>query len=402
VRVLYSVTAYPREPGDVITPWLIELIGRLRGRGVQVEVLAPSYRGLGDQVVEGVRVHRFRYAPAPLERLTHEQTAPDRIRERPGYLALVPPYIASGAAAAARLARTGSYDLVHVFWPVPHGLFGMAARRASGIPLVSTFFGVELRWLRSSFPLLAPVVRRIVRSSDAVTVISTHTARELRRLVPEAEAFTIPFGAAAEVAGETRWRGRVSEDPLELLFVGRLVERKGVAVLLEALARVRSEVDVRLTVVGDGPLLAALTARAQGLGLAGAVEFTGAVSDAELSGRLEACDALVLPAVEDSKGDVEGLGVVLIEALLHERPVIASASGGIVDIVRDGETGLLVPPGDPGALAGAIRRYRDEPELAARLARAGRDHVEKEFSWESIVDRLLEVYDRVLQQREAE
>jgi glycosyltransferase involved in cell wall biosynthesis len=102
--------------------------------------------------------------------------------------------------------------------------------------------------------------------------------------------------------------------------------------------------------------------------------------------------SFVLPAVRDSKGDVEGLGVVLIEALLHGKPVIASASGGIVDIVRHEETGLLVEPGDPRALANAIERYADDPALAARLAAAGRAHVLEEFSWETIIDRLEGVY----------
>ena len=82
MRILYIVTAFPRWPGDVITPWLTETIARLSDRGVEVEVLAPSYRGSGDSHDQGIPVHRFRYAPARLETLTHDQTAPDRIRER--------------------------------------------------------------------------------------------------------------------------------------------------------------------------------------------------------------------------------------------------------------------------------------------------------------------------------
>ena len=90
MKVLYLVTAYPRDASDVITPWMVETIRQLRLRGVVVEVLAPAYRGMPDQVLEGVPVHRFRYAPRAWETLTHDQTAPDRIRERPRFLALVP------------------------------------------------------------------------------------------------------------------------------------------------------------------------------------------------------------------------------------------------------------------------------------------------------------------------
>src|SRR5690606_32281988 len=152
-------------------------------------------RGLGEQRVEGVQVHRFRYAPRAWETLTHDQTAPDRIRERPRYLALVPPYLLSGVREAARLARTGGFDVVHAFWPLPHGLLGLAAKRAAGIPLVSTFFGVELTWMESQLPFLRPTLRWIARRSDAVTVISSYTAAQLRRSVPEADSVVIPFGA---------------------------------------------------------------------------------------------------------------------------------------------------------------------------------------------------------------
>ena len=173
MKVLYLVTAYPRDASDVITPWMVETIRQLRLRGVVVEVLAPAYRGMPDQVLEGVPVHRFRYAPRAWETLTHDQTAPDRIRERPWFLALVPGYVAAGSRAAARLARTGGFDVVHAFWPLPQGLLGLAAKRASGLPLVSTFFGVELTWMERQFPFLAPLLRRIVRRSDAVTAISS-------------------------------------------------------------------------------------------------------------------------------------------------------------------------------------------------------------------------------------
>jgi glycosyltransferase involved in cell wall biosynthesis len=393
VKVLYIVTAYPRWPGDVITPWLVQTIRRMKERGVEVEVLAPSYRGLGDQEVEGVRVHRFRYAPRRWETLTHDQTAPDRVRERPWYLSLVPAYVLAGSRAARQLVRREHFDAVHVFWPVPHGLFGMAAKRGGGPPLVSTFFGVELSWLESQLSFLKPLVRAIVRGSDVVTVISSHTAGAVRRVAPGVEVRTIPFGAAFdELPSPTAPRERRADEPFRLLFVGRLVERKGVHVLLQAMAHLVERRAVELQVVGEGPERPRLEAASRALGLGERVEFTGAIPASELALRFSECDAFVLPAVRDAKGDVEGLGVVLMEALLHGKPVIASESGGIVDIVRDGETGLLVASGDSAALAAAIERYMNDPELAAQLATRGRTHVLEEFSWKTITERLEAVY----------
>jgi glycosyltransferase involved in cell wall biosynthesis len=403
VRVLFTVTAFARDENDVITPWLTETIERLYDRNVEVEVLAPSYRGGGDHMIGKIRVHRFRYAPGRIETLTHDQTAPDRIREHPQFSALVPGYVAAGTLAARRLARSGRFDVVHSFWPLPHGIFGLAASRAGDIPLVCTFFGVELRWVRTQLPFFAPLLRTIIRHSDAITAISGHTAAEVQRLVPDAQMVIVPFGAAiapdakAEEINAAPDAGR----PFHLLFVGRLVQRKGVEVLLDAIAHLRAERAVHLSIVGDGPLLGSLRQRASELGITHLVDFAGFVPAGELSRRFSDCDAFVLPAVEDAKGDVEALGVVLIEALLHGTPVIASDSGGIPEIVLHQRTGLLVRSGDSTALAGAIRRYIDDPGLAQKLAAQGQQHVKSRFSWDTIIGTLAETYERVVAARRA-
>ncbi len=393
MKVLFIITAYPRHSGEVITPWLTHTIRRLGDRGVEVEVLAPAYRGLKTQLVDGVRVHRFRYAPSGWETLTHDQTAPDRIREKPAYLGLVPSYVAAGSLAAIRLARTGEFDVLHAFWPIPHGLIGLAASRASGVPLVSTFFGVELSWLERQMRVLRPVARQIIRSPDAVTVISEHTAAAVRRIAGDVELHRIPFGATVVVADSHSNRDSL-KGSFDILFVGRLVERKGVRILIDAVARLQDR-GVRLTIVGDGPERSALEAAAGASGAAGAIEFKGFVSAANLHDYLAATDTLVLPALRDAKGDVEGLGVVLLEALALGKPVIASDSGGIRDIVQHEKTGLLVPPGDAEALARAIARYVENPEYARDLALAGREHTAREFSWDSITGRLRAIYRSV-------
>jgi glycosyltransferase involved in cell wall biosynthesis len=395
VKVLYIVTAFPRNPADLITPWLTETIHRLGSHGVEVEVLAPAYRGLPGGRWNGIPVHRFRYAPAPWETLTHDQTAPDRVRQRPWFAGLVPGYVAGGSLAAARLARTGRFAAVHAFWPIPHGVLGIAAKKAGRIPLVSTFFGVELTWLESDLAPLRPVLKWIVRNSDAVTAISSYTAARLRSATGSSVTPDIvPFSATVEPRSAEP-AGSSSSGAFEVLFVGRLVERKGVDVLLRATAKLRADRALRVRIVGDGPERGQLQALRDELELQDVVEFTGAISNEALARRFAECSAFVLPAVVDSKGDTEGLGVVLIEAMQNTRPVIGSDAGGIPDIVRHEETGLLVPSGDVAALAAAIRRLIDEPALAAKLAEQGRRYVEDAFSWNTIVDRLTAIYRRV-------
>jgi glycosyltransferase involved in cell wall biosynthesis len=391
VKVLYIVTAFPRGDTDVITPWLVQTIHRLRAYGVEVEVLAPSYRGLPDQTFQGIRVHRFRYAPTSWETLTHDQTAPDRIRQRPLFSALLPGYLLAGSLAAARLARTGEFAVIHAFWPLPHGVLGLAARAAAGTPLVSTFFGVELTWAAGGMRAMRPLLRRIIRRSDAVTAISSYTAGLIRALEPGADPAIIPFGAAVDTSDAPETEPHLHTG-LRLLFVGRLVRRKGVHVLLDALALLPEEPPVHLDVVGGGPELGSLRDQARMLGLHERVTFHGVVPEDELKRRLVSCDALVLPAVVDEKGDVEGLGVVLLEAMSFGKPVIASAAGGITDIVLPGENGFLVPPGSAAALADAIERLARDPAEARRLGEAARLDVAKRFSWDAILVKLVGVY----------
>jgi glycosyltransferase involved in cell wall biosynthesis len=257
---------------------------------------------------------------------------------------------------------------------------------------------VELTWTRRQLKPLMPFLRHVIRVADAVTANSSYTAGLIRQ-VHDRTVVRVPFGATVDPPAAGQESAPAGQD-FDILFVGRLVERKGVQYLLEAI-RLLDDLPVRLRVVGDGPMRGALFRRAQELGISDRVEFAGLVSNVELADRFRHCDVFVLPAVVDRKGDVEGLGVVLIEALSYGKPVIASAAGGIVDVVRDGETGLLVPPGDAEALAAALRQVADSPDAARTLGEAGRLHVEREFSWTAIINRLMGVYEEVVRSRGA-
>jgi glycosyltransferase involved in cell wall biosynthesis len=376
-----------------------ETIGQLQNCGVEVEVLAPSYRGSRKSVIDGVTVHRFRYAPRDIETLTHDVPALDRIARNPLFAALLPVYVAAGSAAARRIAREGNFDVVHAFWPIPHGIFGVAARNASRAALVSTFFSAELNWKGATRRIFAPILRNIVDNSDAITVISSYTGARLREFAPNVQTVTIPFGAAAVSREGIAPTERKSTDKFELLFVGRLVKRKGVDVLLQAAKMLEDDSRLRVRIVGGGPEEQPLRDLAQSLGLSKSVTFDGVVSAARIAELFATCDALVLPAIVTRTGDTEGLGVVLIEAMGYGKLVIASSAGGIVDIVSNGETGLLVSPGDPRELADAIRRAMDEPQVMAEIAKRGTAFAERTFGWDAIVSGLKSVYETAVKKR---
>jgi glycosyltransferase involved in cell wall biosynthesis len=419
MRILHVVTAFPRSPDDVIVPWLVELLKGLQAKGHEVEVLTSAYRGGGNATFDGIPVHRFRYFPAPWEDLTHDEAVPDRLRRAARYRLAAVCYVAAGMVAAWRLSRRRRYDVVHVHWAMPHALLGWAARAASGARLVTTFYGVELRWTASALGPLRWIVARAARTSDAAVAISRHTAEEVRRLAG-IEAEVIPYGAAggAGGAGGTGGTGGTGGaegavraaraasapaappappvPPFTVLFVGRLVERKGVHVLLDAAARLAPRRPLRVVIIGDGPERQRLEAHAARQGLAQVAQFRGRISAAELARAYASAQACVLPAVVDARGDTEGLGVVLLEAMSYRVPVVGSEIGGITDILADGDTGLLVTPGDPEALGAALERLAADPALARRLGEAGYRAVRERFSWTAIVERWERVYRAVV------
>jgi glycosyltransferase involved in cell wall biosynthesis len=248
---------------------------------------------------------------------------------------------------------------------------------------VTTFYGAEIRWAERAFPPARAFLKWYCRRGTLVA-ISTATRRALERYTSR-PIHVIPYPAALEPREGAQPRGGGG-----VLFVGRLVRRKGVDGLIRAAAAARRP--YRVTIVGFGPEEAALRALAGELGVAARVEFTGRVDDAELAHRYAAADVFALPATLDERGDTEGLGVVLLEALAHGVPVVAADLGGITDIVENGVTGLLVPHGDPAALDAAIRRLLDDRALASRLAQAGAARVRERFGVESVARALAGVY----------
>ncbi len=370
----------------MITPWLVTMAERQAARGHQVHVLAPSFEGLGEQKQGELTVHRYRYAPRRWERLTHEETTPDRLERNPAWALLLPGYVAAGTGAARRLARRIGFDAVHVHWALPHGIHGLAAARATDAALVTTFYGAEIRWAERRFPPGKAFLRWYADRSHLIA-ISESTRRMLAPYAGR-PIDVIPYGVPLPEETATP----ASEGPPILLFVGRLVTRKGVDRLLQALATVTDR-DWRLEIVGFGPERERLEALARELGLKERVAFLGRVSDDELGGAYRRATCFVLPATLDEREDTEGLGVVLLEAMSYGVPVLATRRGGITDVVIDGRTGVLVEDEIP-AIAAGIRRLLEDLRQAREMGERGRERVRAAFGWDSILDRLEAVYRR--------
>jgi glycosyltransferase involved in cell wall biosynthesis len=385
LRILVITSTYPRSEADYAVPWLRESLHRLSARGHEVTVLAPAYRGLRSHEIDGISVNRFRYSPRQWESLTHEEGAPNRI-VNPLLQLLAVPYIAMGSLAAAWLAARRRFDVIHSHWPFPHGIMAATARPFGSAPVVANCHGAEFALARRK-AWVRPVLRWALQSSEMVVCNSEHTANEIRSL-SGCQARIIPYGSTVSGRPTPLPRNEVSK----ILFTGRLIARKGVEYLIKAMPLILTQRRAILQITGNGDQREGLERLASSLGLQDHVQFLGFVSNEQLDQLYSECDVYVNPSIIDSRGDTEGLGVGPVEAFAHGRPVVASAVGGITDVVKHEETGLLVPEKDEAALASAILQILADPSRAAVLAMAGHEHARRLFDWEQITDRLEEVY----------
>jgi len=249
---------------------------------------------------------------------------------------------------------------VHVHWMLPQGLAAMLGAR--GIPRVVTTHGGDIYALRDRVSTAAK--RLVLRHADAVTAMNADMADRLVALgAPAERVHVLPMGADVDtVRAAATEAERV---PGRIVFVGRLVEKKGVAVLLDAL-RLLEPGGWSLEVVGDGPERADLEARAAGL----PVTFAGSQSRPTVARAYARAEIAVVPSVPASSGDQDGLPVSLLEAMAAGCAVVGSRIPGIDAAVLDGDSGLLVPPGDPAALAAALAELLADPDRRAKLGAA--------------------------------
>ena len=173
--------------------------------------------------------------------------------------------------------------------------------------------------------------------------------------------------------------------------MGRHIERKGLKYLLKAAAFLQNE-PFEFRIAGQGDLTEALKQKAKNLPN---VIFTGKLSSEELEQEYQSANAFVLPAIVDSKGDTEGLGVVLIEAAEYDLPIVASNVGGIPDVVIHEKTGILVPEKNPEALANAFKRLAENKNQAENFIQNAMEHIQKNFSWDAILEKQVNAYLRL-------
>ncbi len=417
--VLLTRAVFPLHGSGGLERHVHDLVRHLARRGVQVTVITRPPTVAGTESMDA-----FGDGPGHVSaRFVPYRTFPFAGRRGTTVLDRSTAYPWFGWRAgrlAARLVRAGGIQLVHGLGASSLG-YALARRRdhLGTVPFVFNPQGLEefgatdptrARLKRVAYRPLQGAVRACARVADQVIATdrvllpvvlqSLPVSRARVRVVPNAiDLAELDRFADEGAADALRRRLGLGEGEPLLLSVGRIEENKGFQVLVKALAALETRGGAaglhgwRWTLVGDGPYRPRLERAVRTAGLADRVTFTGRVDEVELHAWYEAASIFLHPTL------YEGSSLVTLEAMAHRRAVIATRAGGLPDKVKPGVSGWLVEPGDAGRLAHAIREALGASSRLAGMGDAGRAIVEREFSWTTATDRLLELYRDVLSRR---
>jgi len=404
LKIAYIVSLFPK----ISETFILREMEALQGAGAEITVLSlktrrEEFAHPEARAFEGATLYAAS-SPAALSALAgwaaRKPAAVAGIVARvllshaahPVLLAKSVPALVAAAWAAKRLSELG-VERLHAHWATYPALTAWAVRRLTGIPYSITAHAHDI-FLKN--PLLAEKIEE----SDFTVTISEFNRRLIGDLCGAKAAGKLhvihcgvplrlfqPRRAAG--AGEPR---RESTQGSRLVSVGRMVDYKGFVTLLRAVARLRAEGrKVTCRIVGDGPLRREIEAEIGRLGLRACVELMGSRTQGEVRDALAGAAACVLASERGHDGQMDGIPVVLMEAMALGVPCVSTRISGIPEILEDGRTGILAEPGDHASLAAAVARLLDDPALAAAIAAEGRRKIESEFDIDTSAGKLLEL-----------
>ncbi|UCD94934.1 MAG: glycosyltransferase family 4 protein [Candidatus Zixiibacteriota bacterium] len=388
LKVLFITHNYIRRVGDFAGVFLHLLARKLRENDIEVHVVAPHDAGLGEyEEIQGIKIYRFRYADDNKETFAYRGDMHRQLFKNPLKIFTLLRFIRSARELAASIIEKENIRIVSVHWLIPNGIVGRQLKRKfkDTVRLFLSSHGTDVRLL-TGVPCVYGFLRSAIRGAQGWTVVSNYLrARILRkdRSVGE-KIHVVPLPNDETVFYPDN---SVLEDPNLIVAASRLTVQKRLNFLLRAVKIVfRDRPHVKLEIYGEGPERDRLEKMVTELGLSERVKILKPVSQKELRKAYSRAAIVVLNSVG------EGFGLALTEAMLCRTAVIGTNSGGIVDIIENDKSGLLVPPDDPQKLADAIRRLLGDVSLRERLARAGYNRAIDRFSSQSSAKRYADLF----------
>lgn len=382
-RLLITASTFPRWKDDTEPRFILDLAESLT-EFFDVIVLVPAAIGAKDkEKVNGVQIIRYHYFPIhKLETLCYPGAIIPRIKEKKSRGLLVPFLLLAQYFNLARVLP--NVDVVQANWLIPQGILQALFKK----PFIITGHGTDIVSLNKG--IFKRLKKESVKRAKCLTVVSKHLKKEALQFASENKIEIISMGCKTENFGKeyaiSNYFGQ--GDKKVVLFVGRLVEIKGVAYLIESM----KQIDAELVIVGKGPLESELLKQAEPFG--NKIKFLGAKTHEELKIIYASADLFVAPSITIDNGKQEGLGLVILEAMASGLPVVASRSGGIVDLIRDNENGLLVEEKNVDYLALTINNLLKNNDMYNKFVEAS-ILTAKQYDYKVIAQKFAQILNKI-------
>jgi glycosyltransferase involved in cell wall biosynthesis len=388
LKIAVVTSSYPRFPGDGTAPFVKSICEHLTKLGHEVAVVAPHDPAVKPMAFGEVKLIRFRYAwPERLHIMGHARALERDVRLRPLALFMLLPFLVASFLALMRLTGQQKSQVIHAHWVIPNGLVAAWVAKLRRIPFIVSLHGSDIFTAKRN-PLFGAVAHWIFARAAGVTACSQDLRQSAIELGASEKTLLLPWGADPEIfRPDPSSAGKMSaQNPtISIVALGRFVDKKGFTHLLEAMPSVTAQCpNTHLVLGGDGPLKDELIRRAKQLQISDHVAYPGSIPWDKVPGFLAKADIFVLPSIRDARGNVDGLPTVLLEAMSSGVAVVASNIGGVSLVIRHAENGILVPPGDVAALAGAILGLATDIEMRKALGNAARQSVLERFNWHNV------------------
>jgi glycosyltransferase involved in cell wall biosynthesis len=400
LRIICPTYWYPQHATDTQATYVHDINRHLVRRGHSVTVVTPGAPSLPkSETFDGVKIVRF-----PLELppdLTYGRVAQSRVSwlGRFARVAVMAHYLEAQHRAIIAEARENGVDVIHAHWAIPTGPAAVMAARKLEVPSVITMHGGDVyvnpeqgydfptRWY------VRPALRWTLRHAGALTAITEDCRQHALRAGAPAEHIRLVFNGTdlrRFSPSENGTRANQAYGDHMIFACRQLFPRKGIRFLLEAAAQLKPQFpDLKVVLAGDGFERPELVRLADQLGIGPDVTFLGWVPNTDLPPYYRAAAVSVIPSLE------EGFGIPAAEAMGCEIPVVASDAGGLPEVVENGVTGLVVPRGDAGALAQAIRSLLTNPQRRREMGEAGRARALRLFDWDRSAEQFEQIYREV-------
>lgn len=392
MKVCFVTTSFPAYQGDIQSPFIYQLAKHLVKQNIDLAVVCPSYKKSksNDEIMEGIHAQRFSYFPKKLQTLTEKGRIAD-FKNNPWSLFQLPFFLKAMIFKAWQVSKDA--DIIHCQWALS-GIAGVVVKKWRKKPLIVTLRGEDLKALHNR--VMLPVFKWIIKNADYITANNEFHINQVKPFTNHVRVIRNGVDTAIFKVRPKQAMRKKLKIPLKktlVLFVGWLVERKGIHHLLDAIPTVIAKhKDVLFLIIGEGPLYESLVQKVKQHNRGEYIHFLGKKTQAQVAEYMAASDILVLPSL------YEGMPNVVLEAFASGLPVIATDVCGTSEIVQHKVNGLLVRAGKPHELAQSLLTVLQNKALTIKYSKAAQQTIKKQHvTWEKCAEAHMKLYKELLQ-----